>query len=213
MNLKNSLYNISYGIVRAFIKIIYGKDEMLASSIPPLFAYLWSQYKLLFSHHDEDYQDLYGFVDYKDKVVLDIGADYGSTASFFFERGAKTVYGVERNKWMVKKMRKNAEKMGNLIPILLDVSCSNQFDKLLLLTPDIVKVDCEGCEEYLLEVGDSLLSTVNEYIIETHTRELLDAFVNKFEHAGYEISNIRNMNESKTGHEINLFYAKKKGGV
>ncbi len=210
MRFDKLFYNFSYTLVHTFCKMIYGKDEMLASSVPPLFAYLWSQYKVLFSHHDEDYQDLYGFVDYKDKVVLDIGADYGSTASFFLKQGARTVYGVERNKWMVKKMRKNAEKMGNLIPIKLDVSCPDQFDKLLLLNPDIVKVDCEGCEKHLLDIKDSIFSSINEYIIETHTKELFDGFVNKFEHAGYKISNVRNMNESKTGYEINLFYAKKK---
>ncbi len=209
MRLSSVFYNFSYALVRGFFRVILGKEEMLASMVPPKLAYLWSEYKLLLSHVDEDYQDLYGFVDYKDKAVLDVGADYGSTASFFFEKGAQIVYGVEKNKWMIRKMRRNTKRMNNLVPIELDVSCPNQFAKLLRYNPDIVKVDCEGCERHLLEVDDSIFSDIAEYIIETHTQELFDAFLKKLKRTGYVVSNVRQLLNSKVGNTITLFYARK----
>ena len=42
-----------------------------------------------------NYDSMYGSLDYRDAVVLDIGADFGSTARFFFERGAKRVVSLD----------------------------------------------------------------------------------------------------------------------
>ncbi len=209
MSLSSAVYNSSSWIVRNILKIITGKDEMLGSSVPPLFAYMWSEFKLLMSHKDEDYQDLYGFVDYKDKVVLDIGADYGSTALFFLEKGAKTVYAVERNKWMIKKMKRIANRINNIVPMKINVACSMRFEHLLELNPDIVKVDCEGCEEYLLGVDNLSFLKANEYIIETHTKKLFVEFTEKLEKLNYTISNVRCLHKSNGENDIMLFYAKR----
>jgi len=47
---------------------------------------------------NEDYNECWGCVSYKDKTVLDLGADYGSTVYYFLKNGAKKVIAVEGDK-------------------------------------------------------------------------------------------------------------------
>ena len=47
------------------------------------------------SWHGEDFERDWGFLDVDGKVVLDLGADYGSTAAFFLSKGAAKVICVE----------------------------------------------------------------------------------------------------------------------
>ena len=44
---------------------------------------------------DLDLDTHWGWLDVEGKVVLDVGADYGSTADFFLQRGAARVIAVE----------------------------------------------------------------------------------------------------------------------
>lgn len=43
----------------------------------------------------ENYDVQWGQTNYKDTIVLDFGADVGSTASFFLQKGAKKVVAIE----------------------------------------------------------------------------------------------------------------------
>jgi hypothetical protein len=56
-----------------------------------------------------------------------------------------------------------------------------------MFKPDLVKSDCEGCEIYLVEVQDSILQEVPEYLIETHSDEIQKAIESKFRNNGYEM--------------------------
>src|SRR4030042_374590 len=61
---------------------------------------------------DEDYNHHWGFADFKGKSVLDLGADYGSTAWFFIEKGAKLVVAVEGDHDRAATLATNSVKYG-----------------------------------------------------------------------------------------------------
>ena len=117
-----------------------------------------------------DYIWSYGSIDWKDKVVLDIGAEVGSSALFFLMNGAKQVLMVENDPMYNTEYRelKRERIMGGLLdksqlidPIILQ---SRQFD--------VLKMDCEGCEGYMLT--EELLRKGKEFVVGLHKPELSD---------------------------------------
>ena len=142
----------------------------------------------------EDYDKEYGFVDYNDKLILDIGADIGSTADHFLRKGAKEVIAVEGNKKFYAKLKLNAQEIEEITPVFLWIKCSNHFESLIKkYKPDVVKVDCDdpgkktGCEKYLFKIPDAVFSMVPEYIIETHTHSNFNAMKKKCEKNKYKL--------------------------
>jgi len=121
------------------------------------------------------YESIKTSVDYKDKVVLDIGADYGTTANFFIRRGAKKVICVERNFKLFEKLWENSRIENKIVPINLSISTPKDIDKLLRkYKPDIVKMDCEGCEVNLYNSLDvEAIRIPQMYIIELHDVPLI----------------------------------------
>lgn len=142
-----------------------------------------------------NYDSMYGSLDYRDAVVLDIGADYGSTARFFFERGAKRVIVSERNHDWHAQLQAYAEEELRLIVVDL-LREDNAVAMFMLLRPDVVKVDCEGCERILLTLSDELLSGPRAWVMETHSRELYDGFKAKFEALGYQVQTVEDWPET-----------------
>lgn len=51
---------------------------------------------------------------------------------------------------------------------------------------DVVKVDCEGGEEALVEAEDKVLQSVPYWIIETHHPKIYEKIENKFKQAGFK---------------------------
>lgn len=142
----------------------------------------------------ENYEKEYGFVDYSDKRVLDVGADVGSTADFFLRKGATEVIAVEGNKKFYAKLKLNAQKIKGIKPVFLWIKCGRHFESLIKKhRPDIMKVDCDdpgkktGCEKYLFEIPNKTFSLVPEYIIEAHTHSTFNAMKKKCEKNGYKI--------------------------
>lgn len=152
----------------------------------------------------EDPETHWGFLNCRNKTVLDIGADYGSTAVFFLHKGAKKVIAVESNTEFFKKLQPLAAPIPNLIPFFKRVSCVNDFKNLLAQCNGgiVMKIDCEGCEAVLLNLDDNLFRKVSEYGIELHTFkvaqfegnpyhgniETLDThFRDKFQRCGFKI--------------------------
>jgi len=134
----------------------------------------------------EGYGAHWGFTSYNGKVVLDVGADYGSTASFFFQAGASKVIAVEANDELYEKLVQNYGNDPDVICIHLRVSTPEDFLRLLQHQIDIAKIDCEECEQYLLQVPSSIVRKVKEYLVETHTEELHQRFIQFFESLGYK---------------------------
>lgn len=119
----------------------------------------------------EDYNKLYGMVDYKNKTVLDIGADWGSTAIFFLVRGAEKVIAVEADESLYEKLVEIANWREDVTGVKKKISNQNDFKELIMTySPDIVKVDCEGCEQHLLDLDDTI-EMVDSYVIETHWKD------------------------------------------
>lgn len=136
----------------------------------------------------ENYEQLYGYISYSNKIVLDIGADYGSTAKFFLRKGCKKVIAVEPELFLFHQLYKSASL--KVTPIRLLVTDKRDFETLINLGADIVKVDCEGCEKFLLDVDDLIFKKVKEYVIEIHNSSTLKAFQEKFKANGFTIKHI-----------------------
>lgn len=124
-----------------------------------------------FEYHEnpENYKSMYAITNLKGKVILDIGADWGSTPHFFISQGAKQVIAVEGNEKYYKRMKENFRDDPRVIPKFIYIIEARDIEKLIKEhSPDIVKIDCEGCERHLSRVQRSILKIPSEYIMETH---------------------------------------------
>ncbi len=130
----------------------------------------------------ENYNSLYHMADYKGKTVLDIGADYGSSACWFLVKGAKQVIAVEKNESHFIKLKEYADALGQdmIIPVKMTVNKKQNYETLLsTYKPEVAKLDCEGCEQHLLKVDDKTFSIPDQYIIEAHSVYLTSDFLAK----------------------------------
>jgi hypothetical protein len=137
----------------------------------------------------EDYSFSYR-APYKDKVVLEIGADIGSSASYFLKQGATKVYSVEGNKRYYDILVENIKQMeGKVEPIHMQVEQASQLKELLeKYQIDILHMDCEGCECLLLELDDTLWLKIPIFDLEIHwDMKMLTDFVARFLRLNYEV--------------------------
>lgn len=131
----------------------------------------------------------YGFIDYRDKVVVDVGADYGTTASFFLNRGAVMVVAVEGDEELFSQLQENVKDVPEVVAVKCWISSVKDFTDLIeTYRPDVLKVDCEGCEVHLLDVEDNIFRKVSTYLLEVHTKALWESFRGKFQTLGYTIT-------------------------
>jgi len=156
-------------------------------------------------HECEDFDEHWGFADFKNKIVLDFGADSGSTPAYFLSRGAKWVIAVS-GRADYNGLVANIQKFGwnNVTAINRWISSSQDFiDLIETYHPDIVKCDldpetrtCKLCELYLMECPDDILKLVPEYLIEWHDNEspecvrpneMLYKWPERFDPLGYSI--------------------------
>ena len=137
-----------------------------------------------------DYIWSYGSIDWKDKVVLDIGADIGSSALFFLMNGAKYVYLIERDIYYKNEYEFLKPVHHLLNSTIMLASIANMPDRV-----DVLKMDCEGCELQLLT--EDLLSKCTEFVVGLHKPELDDyQFEQKRslleKHGGRYLGNVNN---------------------
>ncbi len=64
------------------------------------------------------------------------------------------------------------------------IKCTT-FREVLRVKPDVVKIDCEGCEQYLLNEKVKDLRKAQIYIMEIHDKRLNEKIVRKLMEAGY----------------------------
>lgn len=141
----------------------------------------------------EDYDNMYGSLNFKGKIVLEIGAEIGSTAQFFLERGAVKVISVEREDILFEQLKENFKDDKRVIPLKIDIQPNVYLEWLILkYLPDIVHMDCEGCEVVLLENVDNWIFQIPDaYQIEVHHEEIrYNKFIKKFKSLGYKIIKI-----------------------
>lgn len=149
----------------------------------------------------------YGSLDYRGALVLDIGAEYGCTAEFFLERGARQVIACEKNPDWRARLEEWAE--GKPVTVHGEITAANLPDIFSGCAPDTVKVDCEGCESLLLDMPDHLLRGPKAWIMETHTLDLYRAFTKLFGRLGYTVEMVRDFGDTpnKAGQVCKVFKA------
>jgi hypothetical protein len=165
----------------------------------------------------------WGWIDVRDKTVLDVGADWGTTAEYFLEQGARLVVAVESDGLYFRQLAVLASERPGLVASHRKVTSKEDFRELFqLYAPDVVKVDCEGCECALLELDDAWFSRPALYAIETHCPEQAErdgnpfpfgdanalylAFFQKFNQCGYEL-----LNDYREG-KGRVLYARRRDG-
>jgi len=139
----------------------------------------------------DDYEREWGVADYKGKVILDIGADLGSTSDFFLRKGARQVIAVEGSKTLFRALLRNASTIPGIVSIHLYIDNPRQVEKLILRwRPDIVKVDIEGAEDNLFRTKDEVFTRVPEYIVEVHSDRLFSTMMIKCARNNYEVAHV-----------------------
>ena len=114
-----------------------------------------------------DYLWSYGSINWKGKVVLDIGADIGSSAIFFLMNGANYVYLLEKEQLYRTTYESIKEKYHILKNSVVLKSLNDMPNNI-----DVLKMDCEGCELQLLT--EELLNKANEFVVDLHKPQLND---------------------------------------
>ena len=108
----------------------------------------------------------YDFLDVKDKIVFDVGCDFGTTPMYFIHKGAIKVIGFSKDTQYFQDYRykhfnvnKDPSPLFNIITEIESIKRS--MDKQIVL-----KSDCEGCEwNFTKEFIDSF----EDWIIAIHT--------------------------------------------
>jgi len=136
---------------------------------------------------------MYGALDYRGAVVLDVGGYIGDTALWMLARGARFVHVYEPVYW--REAMQNLEgKPAAVYPYAvwrdrrklkislegpgtgshsgdMEIETVPITDVLEVHNPDIVKMDCEGCEWTLLWLDCELLKRFR-WFIEVHGPEI-----------------------------------------
>jgi hypothetical protein len=138
---------------------------------------------------EDDYNRHYPF-DFKDKQVLDFGADYGSTAYYFLEKGAVKVTAVEGDIHLYKQLLENINGDSRVKANYCLIESSKDFERFLDGNEEIVKVDLEGAEIFLLGVNSQLIAKHPIWIIECHNRVFIKKLVKRFRQLNYKLKTV-----------------------
>jgi predicted RNA methylase len=139
--------------------------------------------------YSEDYSRHWP-VNVEGKTVIDVGADYGSTAYYFLQKGAVRVVCVEGNPALYKQLEANMRFLPNCVAVYKNIESPVDFTDILKNTAETVKVDVEGAEKHLLKVAPSLLQQHYEWIIEMHRNIDRRAFTRHFQSVGFDVVNM-----------------------
>jgi hypothetical protein len=139
---------------------------------------------------------VYGEKEFKDKVVIDIGASIGDTPLYFISKGAKRIYGFEmddlRYGIAIENIRLN--NMEDLI-ILSNVSATSEIITSTILTNNLtnlfIKLDCEGCEyEIINNLPDNLFDRIDNLVIEYHGES--NPIIDRLRNLGFDATKKKN---------------------
>ena len=135
---------------------------------------------------NENYDRHWGYLSFKGKVVLDLGADYGSTAYYFLKKGATKIVAVEGDPKLASKLRHNYRRNYSAVCIEKWLEDGQGISNLIAqFAPSIVKVDIEGEEKSLLSVD---ILKVKEWLVETHSQQVHNTLVKFFLAKGFNVS-------------------------
>lgn len=126
-------------------------------------------------------------IEVKGKTVIDIGADYGSTAFYFMKKGALRVVCVEGNPALFKHLQANMRFLPNCVAVYKHLLSASDFADVLQYPAEIVKVDVEGAEKHLLNVDPTVLQQHYEWIMEIHRMVNQNQMIAYFQQAGFDV--------------------------
>jgi len=145
-----------------------------------------------------DYDEMYGGIDYTGARVLDIGADYGSTAMFFLDRMAAHVFASERNEAYREQLVEWATTWADVVTVLPAVTAENIEEIFVDINPDVVKVDCEGCERFLLELSAAAMHRPRAWVVETHSDKVHAELMERFRLLRYRVEIVMDYGPMRT---------------
>ncbi len=106
-------------------------------------------------------------------TVVDVGADCGSSAIFFFKHNAFKVHAFENNVDLCKKYEDNVKSILKHYSLLYYCKPANKQDILTIIQNEkkdghriFLKVDCEGCEAEILD--EEITREIDNGIIAIH---------------------------------------------
>lgn len=163
--------------------------------------------------------DQYGIINFKDKKVLDVGAFIGDSTVYFIRKGASLVYAYEpiyHNLLKVNLIKNDVRHRVVLFPkgiyyapkticvkenyagsgLSVGSKCfrTDALEQVLKIEkPDVVKMDCEGCEVAILFTSCSALKVSRDWIVETHGIEV--PVIMKMEECGFNYMKLSNVDE------------------
>lgn len=124
--------------------------------------------------------------------VVDVGANIGDTPIYFRMWGYKPVIAYEPEVCDILQYNIQRNKVDGIVPICKGVgkfSGEEPWEDVLERARDFgIKVDCEGCEWWLLGVDCEKLRLAREWIAEVHGFNWL--LKKKFEHCGFSTETI-----------------------
>jgi predicted RNA methylase len=141
----------------------------------------------------EPFEKMYKVFNFRGRV-LDVGGYLGETAFLFKKWGAAEVVVYEPDHFFAQYVRNNLllnGVKGIVHEAFVDDSCSDKsisWAKVLQEKFDVAKVDCEGCENSLLNLPEDFIKKVPKWVLECHSSHTLRQLGNKFLAAGFTVT-------------------------
>jgi hypothetical protein len=141
----------------------------------------------------EPFDRQYHVFDYAGRV-LDVGGYLGETAFLFKKWNADEVVVYEPDHVLARYARETMLLNGvKGVVHELFVNCLSSYNSIswsevLKEKFDIAKLDCEGCENGLLNLPDRYLRNVPKWVMECHNPQTLIGLANKFLKAGFRVT-------------------------
>jgi hypothetical protein len=142
------------------------------------------------------YERVYGGLHYQGKTVLDVGADVGSTADYFMQKGAACVYAIEGEQRRFSKLCQNIQTVlgdpgfQRVKPWHIFLGDAETLAGVIYQAhADIVKFDLDSpgkfYEHLLAQLPPNVLQLTGEWLIELHTRDNSQKVRQAFEASGF----------------------------
>jgi len=130
----------------------------------------------------------YGRLAVAGRIVLDLGAERGTTAQYFLAKGASRVYVSE----LLPEFRGRLARWASVEPRVRTLppleTPADYADWMERIRPAAVKVDIEGGETILLDCPDPVFAHPVDYAIESHSPERHAAMVDRLVRCGYQVT-------------------------